>query len=121
MSLKDTWTSAWEAAPAAIASGASLSPVLNLGGLRLFAIVMPSGWTAANLTFQMSPDGGATWANIKDQNGVEITAMASALDCLILDPKVFAPIQYLRLRSGTAASPVVQTAARTLSMILRAV
>ncbi|NTU77322.1 MAG: hypothetical protein HGA90_05865, partial [Alphaproteobacteria bacterium] len=48
---------------ATIASGTSLSDAQNLGGLRLFGLVMPAAWTTANLTFQASFDGGATWGD----------------------------------------------------------
>lgn len=121
MSLKDASFSALEVIAAAIPDAGSITDPINLGGLRLFGVVMPADWTAANLTFQMSPDGGASWANLKDQTGNEITAVVSASDCVVVDPAHFAAMPFLRIRSGTAASPVVQSAERTIKLILRAV
>lgn len=121
MSLKDTCVCASEALPITISSGSSLTSTINLAGLRLFSIVMPSSWTAANLTFQMSPDGGTTWVNMRDQNGNEIVAVADVSYGIILNPTQFSSVQYLRIRSGTAASPVAQSADRSLQLILRMV
>jgi len=119
--LKDNHISAWEAFPVLINNGGFLSDAINVGGLRLFSICMPAAWTAANLTFQMSPDGGATWVDLKYQNGSEVMASAEVSTCIILDPSKYASLQYLRLRSGTADTPVVQIATRTLKLILRSV
>lgn len=121
MSLKDTCVCAWEAFPVTISSGASLTGTINLSGLRLFSIAMPSSWTAANLTFQMSPDSGTTWVNLRDQSGNEVVAVADASCCVLLTPAQFASIQYLRIRSGTAATPVAQAADRSLQLVLRSV
>lgn len=121
MSVKDTFISIWESIPALISSGSSLSAAINLGGLRLFAIVMPAAWTTANITFQVSADNGATWSNLVDQNGTELTAVAGAGQCIVLSPTQFSAFQYLRLRSGTNASPVNQAADRTLQLIVRSV
>jgi len=119
MSLKDNFICAWEAFPSLIASGASLTNTINLAGLRLFAIAIPDGWTAADLTFQMSLDAGETWINLYDQNGVEVTVVANGSTYVSLDPVTFSPIQYLRVRSGSSTTPVAQTAERSLKLILR--
>jgi len=120
MALKDTHC-AFEVLSVSIASGASLTDAVNLYGLRLFAVVMPSAWTAANLTFQTSYDGGTTWANMFDQSGSEITATADTSRCIVVNPTQFAAQQYLRIRSGTSSTAVTQSAARALRLILRAV
>ncbi len=119
MSLKDKFICAWEAVPSFIASGASLTDTINLAGLRLFAIAISDEWTSADLTFQTSLDAGETWINLYDQNGVEIVAVAKGGTYVSLDPVQFAPLQYLRVRSGTSAAPVAQTADCSLKLILR--
>jgi hypothetical protein len=121
MSLKDTCVSAWDAVPVTIANGASLSAAIDLGGLRLFGVAIPPAWTAASLSFQMSPDGGATWYELLDQAGNAITAAATASSCMTLDPKPFAPLQLIKIRSGLSSAPVTQTADRALKLILRSV
>lgn len=107
--------------PATIANGQSITSALNLGGLRLFGIVMPSAWTTANLTFQMSHDGGATWNNIYDTNGNEISITAGTSRFIALDPVNYASITMLKVRSGTSGAPVNQGQESTLQLVLRAV
>ncbi len=121
LTLKDTHVSAWESVSIGIDSGTAITAGINFGGFRLFSIVMPDAWTAANITFQMSPDGGSTWANLKDKDGNEINAVAGASDCIVLDHTLFASFQHLRLRSGTSNTPVNQAAVRTVRLILRGV
>jgi hypothetical protein len=112
---------AMDSVAATIANGTSLSGNLNLGGLRLFGIVMPSAWTSASLTFLMSPDGGTTWVSMFDINGNELTATVAASHFVALDPTLFASVQMLQIRSGTSGAPVAQGANRQLTLVLRAV
>ncbi len=121
MSVKDNCTSAYDSLSATIASGASLSGTINVGGLRLFAITMPSAWTAAGVSFQVSSDEGATWANLYDASGNELVSTADAGRCIALDPVPFSFAQYLRLRSGTASAPVAQSSDRVLQLEPRAI
>lgn len=121
MSLRNSYSSAWEVLPVTLTGGSSITDLVDLGGLRLFALVVPSDWATANITFQMSPDGGTTWANMKDQNGNEIVVTAGASDCVLLNPTQFSSLPFLRLRSGTAASPVVQASSRSIQLVLRSV
>jgi hypothetical protein len=121
MPVRDSFTCAADIAPITIASGASLSNPIDLKGLRLFAIAMPPAWTAANLTFQASPDAGSTWLDLNDQNGGALTAVAAASTCISLSPAVLSAYQHIRVRSGTASTPVTQGAERTLQLILRGI
>ncbi|MBI1274201.1 MAG: hypothetical protein GC131_09000 [Alphaproteobacteria bacterium] len=107
--------------PVTIASGQSITSDLNLGGLRLFGIVMPASWTAANLTFQSSHDYGITWNNVYDKQGTEYNITAAAARFILIDPVDFASLQYLRLRSGTSGTPVNQAADRTVNFVLRSI
>lgn len=104
-----------------IKSGQSLSDQIDLGGLRMFRLNMPAAWTAAVLTFSVSDDGGATWQNLCDISGNEITAQAAAAKSICLDPALMASVKLLKLRSGTAAAPVNQAADRTIGLVARCV
>ncbi|MDD5585626.1 MAG: hypothetical protein PHY92_01545 [Alphaproteobacteria bacterium] len=119
--MRNTVINVLDVLPATIASGQAVSGALNLGGLRLFGFVMPAAWTAANLTFQMSHDGGTTWANVYDSNGNELTATVAASRYVALDPANFASLAMIKVRSGTSGTPVNQAAERTLQLVLRAV
>ena len=99
--------------PVTIASGASLSSAVNLRGGLLATIEMPAAWDAANLTFQSSGDG-VTFANLYDENGTEVTVVASTSRRIRLEPSQWAAIQQIKVRSGTSGTAVNQSAARTL-------
>ncbi|MFA6280382.1 MAG: hypothetical protein WC612_06285 [Bdellovibrionales bacterium] len=106
---------------ATIAAGAALSGAVNLGGLRLFGLVMPAAWTAAGITFQVSYDGGTSWSNLYDANGNEVSVTVAASRAIALDPVTFAAISMIKVRSGTAAAPVNQIAAAAVQLVLRSV
>ncbi len=103
---------------ASIASGASLSGVVDLGTYRLFGIVMdPIAWTAAAMTFQVSIDG-TNFFNLFDDTGVEINWTVLAQQFVtVSQPAKWQGIRYIKVRSGTSATPVNQGAARTLTLI----
>ena len=99
-----------------IAEDASLSGALSLSDYSTARIDMPAGWDAAALTFQVSADG-TTWLNLYDSTGAEYAVAAAASTAIILPPSDFLSAGWLKIRSGTAGSPVVQTAARTLTVV----
>lgn len=100
-----------------IASGQSLSGAIDLSRWSPVAIQLPAAWTPANVTFQASHDD-MTFADVYEVNG-EVTYPAAAGRYLALDVATFAGMRFLKVRSGTAATPVNQAAARTLVVILR--
>lgn len=122
MADKDLFPDVVCTASAVIASSGSLSEAVDLGGASLVGIQMPdsSAWTAANLTFQASADGG-TFENLYGKNGNEVTVIAAADRYIQIDATDFAGIKHIKVRSGTAASAVNQAAARTLTLVLRPV
>jgi hypothetical protein len=102
----------------------SLSGTIDLdGGARVLAgVIMPAAWTTASITFLVSLDG-VTFQPLYYAGALHtIVAAGGAAASLTfaLDPNVFAAWPYVRIRSGTAASPVNQVAARTLTLITRA-
>lgn len=105
---------------ATIANAASLSGAINVSGYRLAAIVMPSGWTAASITFTGSRDGSA-FLDVHDSGGAELalTVAASRLVALTaVHAEALRALKLLKVRSGTAAAPVNQLAERTLTLVL---
>jgi hypothetical protein len=119
--MRNTVINILERVPATITDGQSQTPPVDLGGLRLFGIVVPPVWTAASLTFQVSFDGGANWADMYDINGNELTAHAEASCYIAIDPVNFAAVPMLKVRSGTSSAPVNQEQDATLQLVLRAV
>ncbi len=111
---------------ATILSGQSLSDAVVVNGLAITGIIMPAAWDAAVLSIQASLDG-TTFRDAYDNIGTEIQLGAAAGRQLVIPlmPAIGSPLlagfQYLKLRSGTAAAPVVQSATRTINLLLRRV
>lgn len=110
-----------ETTTAVIANGASQSGEVDLGGLSVQAIVMPAAWTAANLTFLAADATGGTFNPVHDDGGTEVTVTAAAARCIGMDAaaRELDGLRYIKVRSGTTATPVNQAAERTLTLILR--
>lgn len=96
---------------ATIASGASLSGAVDCGeGWAPVGIGMPTAWTAADLSFQVSEDG-ATWREMM------IDAKSAAASGYVpLSPANWCGVRYLKVRSGTSGTPVNQAAERVLTV-----
>lgn len=99
-----------------IADGQSLSDVIDLKGMRLAAIILPSGLAGTSLTFQVSADG-TTWADAykTDDSELEYTVAASRA---ITDLLELIGVRFLKIRTGTSGSPQNQTGAKTLQLVL---
>lgn len=108
-------------ADAVIANGGSLSNAVEIDG-RLNAIVIPAAWTTAAITFSASADGSNYHdvVDIVSGSRTERTLASGAItagDFVALTRSDWAGMKYLKVRSGTSASPVNQGAARTFSLI----
>lgn len=103
-----------ESATATIASGASLSAAIDLGGATLSGIVVPASWTTANLTFQVSLDG-TTWYDLY-ADGAEVSVAATAGKMHRVSIGDWLGWRHVKIRSGTTGAPVNQAADRTLTL-----
>jgi hypothetical protein len=110
--------------PVTIASGTALSPEVDIGTKSLVAIAVPSTWIAAGISFQASFDGGVTWAELVDQTAtaIQVSSITGAQQ-IAVDPTKLRGVTALKVRSGTAAAPVNQTAGGgvTLTLVTRLV
>lgn len=101
-----------------IAASGSLSSAVRLKpGYDIAAIVMPSAWTAADITFQASADNGTTYNNVYDEDGNELTLTVAASRYVVIAPNQFRGAELIKVRSGTGASAVNQAAARSLTLV----
>lgn len=104
---------------ATIAPGTSLSDVITLSKANVIAIQIPSVWTSASITFSVSADG-VNFFDLYDQAGNEFTIPAAAGRYFGgIDVLVMGSFNYMRVRSGTSASPVNQVAGAVLNCVLR--
>jgi hypothetical protein len=108
---------ALETLTATIENGGSLSGAVDLGGRKLVAIDMPSSWTAASLTFQASPDG-VTYDDLYD-SATERSVTAAASRYLAFNIADWVSVRFLKIRSGTAGTPVNQGGARTITLVVQ--
>ncbi len=90
-----------------------------LGKGTLIGILIPSGWTTANLTFQNSIDDSAL-SDVYDGSGTELTVtVGGASRYIALDPTYFVGLSNIKIRSGTTGTPVNQGADRVLTLITK--
>ncbi len=101
---------------ATILSGASVSNGMYIGHGMLVGIQMPTGWDAADLTFQGSVDG-VTYQDIYDFQGAEVDVKAAASHFVTIDE--FKGCPWIKIRSGTGSLAVVQNADRLLTLVVQ--
>ena len=104
-----------------IANGQSLSAEVDLAGATILAISMPAAFTGTVLTFQAARATGGTFRNIYDDSGTEVSLTVAADRMVAIDFAALklAPFRYLKIRSGTAATPTAEGAERTLYLITK--
>jgi hypothetical protein len=96
-----------------IANGQSLSAAFCLGQGVPLSVQMPAAFTGTSITFQGSNDN-STYQNLYDDAGNEITVLVSASRNVKLPAADLAGFSYYKIRSGTAGTPAVEAADRTL-------
>jgi hypothetical protein len=103
---------------ATIAAGESISSVIDCSAGRPTMIFLPDQWTPAHLTFQVSvDDGGTTFNDLFTSDGAEVIRNVVAGTAVPL-PLEWAPVLFLRLRSGSRDAPVPQDATCSLGVTL---
>lgn len=99
-------------------AGSSLSEEVDLRFTRLFGISMPNVWTTANITIQVRRNEDTVWRDLHHDDGQEYTITASGDRHInIRWPGSLFGIRYIRLRSGTSATPVAQAAETKLNLL----
>ena len=101
-----------------IQAGQSLSEGVDCSEGYFARIQMPTQWTSANLSFQISDDG-VTYYDLVDKTGAEaiLPVVAGTATMIRIEPWSSA-IGWWKLRSGSVRKPVVQQAARTFKVTL---
>ncbi len=102
-----------------ILSGQSLSDVMAVNATMGEAIIMPDAWDAAGLSFAASETLGGTYLPLFDGLGVELVLTVLANQRIVLPLGLIRSHAFLRVRSGTSAAAVNQTANRSVTMLTR--
>lgn len=98
-----------------IAAGESLSDALDCTNGALVRLTMPSGWTPANLSFQISPDNIAPYSDLFDYQGHELMMAVTPGITVLFPPDFMAGIPFIKFRSGSRTRPIPQQAQRKFS------
>lgn len=100
-----------------IAKGESLSDGLDCTSGEIVRLTMPSQWTGANLTFQISSDGQG-YNDLVDLDGKEITLVVVPASAVVVAPlsEYLKAVAYLKVRSGTRTHPVIQADRRQFAV-----
>lgn len=106
---------------ATILSGASLSDVLDLDGQVIAAVVMPAAFTGTALTFQACDTSDGTFQNVYDDAGTELSASVGQGKVIVNKSilESLAALRYIKIRSGSAASPTAEGADRALVILTK--
>ena len=107
---------------ATIAASASLSGAVPLGEKTLVGIIVPNGWTAANLTFQASEDD-QNFFELQNNSGTAMTVTVPlTTGCYIaLDPTQWRGVSNIKVRSGTSGALVAQGSQMALTLVCRTI
>jgi hypothetical protein len=101
-----------------IPAGQVLSAGVDCTEGYLGRIQMPSTWTSANLSFQISHDS-VQYFDLLDNNGKEaLMAVIAGTARMIREEPWSSGIGWWKLRSGSRAYPIVQQADRTFMVTL---
>ena len=105
------------------AAGASLSDAAVLSELEIVGFQFPAVWIDADLSFQVSGDGGTTFENL--YNGDTEFSLAGAANadrwCGLTDAQAatLRGWDQIKVRSGLTGAHVDQTASRTVNIKVR--
>ena len=100
----------------------NLSTVVDKSHYKNMLIIMPTAWTAADITFAVLGTKTGTFVKLTYAvSGNEVTVKAVAGVVLALDGTAKEALEacpFVKIRSGTAALPVTQESPRTFTIVL---
>lgn len=116
-----------------IPANMSLSGEVDLGGMSLVGIEVPASWAGTAITFQSKSNktedldasgnnNSPVWKNVYDDAGTEVSVVVGQNQIHVVGTVTKAAIgalRFLRLRSGSAASPVNQNPGKDIRLICK--
>lgn len=102
-----------------IETGQSLSDGLDCTAGNIVRLTMPYAWDGANLSFQISSDGNG-YNDLFTIDGKEIVIPVVAGTAVVVAPlsDFLKAVAFLKVRSGSRAYPVVQSAKRDFAVAI---
>jgi hypothetical protein len=103
--------------PAAIPAGESLSGVVTVPkGMRLWALALPAEWTESEISYQISFNGQQFYEAVDAVGAIE-TPRGLAGTAFLVCSYGLLRAAWVRIRSGSAQTPLAQQAYRTLQLL----
>lgn len=99
-----------------IVSGGTDSAAVDLRGMTLCGIYIPSTLTSTSITFKASDEFSGTYIPVFDGLGSELSKIVASTQYIVLNPSDFAGIQYLKIVTGS-----LEGADREIKLALRQV
>lgn len=105
---------------ATISAGQSLSSAVNLGAGagQLVRMYTPADWLSAPLTVLVSSDGIDTYRNLFQPDGKEFVVVVIPNSAILVSDTVGKGLAFIKLRSGTAYTPIPQPVNRDFKLII---
>lgn len=100
-----------------IASGDSLSNAQHVGIGNPVAIALPT-IDSSKITFQGSVDG-TTFYDLYDATNAEVEEPTTTGQLYLDLPAAVRGVEYLKIRTGTSATAVSQSAERTIHVVIK--
>lgn len=106
-----------------IADAASLSGAINVKDYAVVAVVTPSGWTTAVISFQASHDDGTTYNVVWD--GTASTPAEYSTGSLVASRYCAIPAglllgaTHIKVQSGTSGAAVAQAGGDVVTVVIR--
>lgn len=109
-----------EAEQVIIPNGTALSAIIDLRSRTLRGIIMPTSWTAADITFVGAAKDTDTFVNVVDWDGVQWACTAVASTCITPRQEVGEALPFIKIRSSSTSdntAAVNQGADRTITLL----
>lgn len=104
--------------PATITNGQSITPAIDLKAKRAHSIILPAGFAANDITFQVSADD-VTYVDLWSAGAEYKIASAgvAASRAIALDFTLFFGFRCIKIRNGTSAAAVNVAADRIITIM----
>lgn len=98
-----------------IEAGQSLSEGINLLGRIPTLLHMPASFSGATITFQAAASNGGTYQDVY-LDGAEYSIAVAAGQAVLINPAPILGLRFIKIRSGTSASPVTEGAGAVIGI-----
>jgi hypothetical protein len=113
-------SAALSSATATIAASASLSGAVDCTAGRAVGVITPADLKGITILSAQASYGGSTYQTLCNLDGSEWNISVSVSSFIPLDFSLFGPVNYIKLRGGTAGTPQTATATDLVLTVVKA-